>query len=220
MALEKLKITPLDQNGNPLLRESFKVQFNPNSYSILKTVQWSGSPQRSLNAPALTFGGGGSRTLTLNLFYDVTEPSKDKPVDDVREETNKMVGLTRIQRGLEHPPGVLVDWGSAPPTNSDFPFIGVVTQLTQAFKLFSSDGKPIRADLTVVFTEFLYPEKDQKKTDPEFTTRLVKRGDSLSGIAAASYRDPSLWRILAEANNLDDPRRIPVGLRLSIPKRV
>jgi hypothetical protein len=222
MALEKLNITPLDQGGNKLLAQSFNVQFNPNSYSVSKSVTWSGSPDRTLNAPPLTFNGGGSRVLTLNLFFDVTEPVNGKPVSDVREETGKIVALSRIRRGLDRPPVVVVAWGGDPPdaANSDFPFTGVVTQLTQTFKLFSSEGQPLRADMTVVFTEFLDPEKDRKQTDPEFTTRLFKRGDSLSGIAAANYRDPGLWRIIAEANNLDDPRHIPVGLRLSIPKRL
>jgi hypothetical protein len=218
VALEKIKITPLDQNGNPVEGKAFMVLFNPNTYSITKSVTWSGSSDRTLNAPPLTFGGGQSRQLTLNLFYDVTEPINGKSIKDVREETNKMVALTRIQRGLDRPPAVVVTWGAAPPTNSDFPFTGVVNQLTQAFKLFTSDGKPVRADLTVSFTEFLDPEKDQRQNDPEFTTRLVKRGDTVSSIAAETYRDPRLWRIIAEANNLDDPRQLPIGLRLAIPK--
>jgi len=218
VALEKIKITPLDKDGNPVEGKAFKVLFNPNAYTITKSVTWSGSSDRTLNAPPLTFGGGGSRQLTLNLFYDVTETVNGKVVKDVREETNKMVALTRIQKGLDRPPAVVVSWGAAPPTNSDFPFTGVVHQLTQAFKLFTSDGKPVRADLTVSFTEYLEPKKDLLQTDPEFTTRLVKRGDTVSSIAAEAYQDPALWRIIAEANELDDPRQLQIGLRLAIPK--
>jgi len=218
VALEKIKITPLDKDGNPVEGKAFKVLFNPNAYTITKSVTWSGSSDRTLNAPPLTFGGGGSRQLTLNLFYDVTESVNGKVVKDVREETNKMVALSRIQKGLDRPPAVVVSWGAAPPTNSDFPFTGVVHQLTQAFKLFTSDGKPVRADLTVSFTEYLEPKKDLLQTDPEFTTRLVKRGDTVSSIAAEAYQDPALWRIIAEANELDDPRQLQIGLRLAIPK--
>src|ERR1700749_4563293 len=94
---EKLKITPLPPSK---LRE-FTVMFNPNSYSVEKSVSWetssgggAGETQRKFNAPALTFGGGGSRTLTLELFYDVTE-SADR-VKDVRKETGRLVALTRI----------------------------------------------------------------------------------------------------------------------------
>lgn len=222
MALEKLKIKPLP----PSQLGEIVVLFNPNTYSITKSVTWSATPssternaqtERKKNAPTLTFGGGGSRQLTLELFFDVTEPIDEQQITDVREKTNQVVALTRIERDLGRPPACEISWGSAP-TGSDFPFIGVVGQLTQRFTLFRADGKPVRATLTIAFTEFLDPEKDQRETDPEFTTRLVKRGDSLSNIAAEIYRDPTLWRLIAEANDLDDPRHLPIGLRLNIPK--
>jgi len=222
MALEKLKIKPLP----PSKLKEIPVLFNPNTYSITKSVTWSSTPsstggnaqtERKKNAPTLTFGGGGSRQLTLDLFFDVTEPIDDVQVADVREKTNQVVALTRIERDLDRPPVCEVSWGNAP-IGSDVPFTGGVNQLTQRFTLFRSDGSPVRANLTVVFTEFLDPEDDQRETDPEFTTRLVKRGDSLSSIAAEVYRDPTLWRLIAETNDLDDPRNLPVGLRLSIPK--
>ena len=80
---EKLKITPLP----PSKLKEIAVMFNPNSYSIEKSVSWdssggasAGATQRKFNAPALTFGGGGSRTLSLELFYDVTE-SGDRSKD-------------------------------------------------------------------------------------------------------------------------------------------
>lgn len=220
MALEKLKIKPL----SPSNLKEVTVLFNPNSYSITKSVTWSppqtsagraSRTQRKVNAPTLTFGGGGSRQLTLELFFDVTESIK---IDDVRKETNKIVELTRIERHLDRPPACEISWGDDAPTGSDFPFTGVVTNLTQRFTLFRSDGKPVRANLTVVFIEFLDPKKDQRQTDPEFTTHIVKRGDTLSSIAGEVYRDPTLWRIIAESNGLDDPRRLKIGQTLTIPK--
>lgn len=224
MALEKLRIRPLSPSKLP----EIVALFNPNAYAITKAVTWSAPPssseqtgqtERKKNAPTLTFGGGGSRLLTLELFFDVTEPIDDETIDDVRERTNEILQLTRIERDLDRPPACEIAWGDAP-TGSDFPFTGVVSQLTQRFTLFRSDGTPVRANLTVVFTEFLDPEKDLRETDPEFRTRLVKRGDSLSRIAAEVYRDAGLWRVIAEANDLDDPRRLPIGLRLDIPKLV
>lgn len=222
MKLAKLEIQPLPKE----MFEKISVLFNPNSYSIVKPVTWSQTQtstepnarnERKKNAPSLTFGGGGSRQLTLELFFDVTEPIDDKKIVDVREKTNLISKLTRINRDLGQPPVCEISWGTAP-IGSDFPFLGVVTNLTQHFTLFRADGTPVRANMTVAFTEYLDPEKDQKDTDPEFTTRLVKRSDSLSTIAAEVYRDPTLWRPIAEANDLDDPRQLPIGLRLAIPK--
>jgi hypothetical protein len=219
MALAKLEITPLNENRVKNEARRFRVLFNPTSYSITSSVTWAPQGSRKLNAPPLTYGGGASRTLTLDLFYDVTEPIDGRWIDDVRQETNKVVALARKEPPpLDRPPTVAIEWGAAPLTGSDFPFFGVISGLTQNFTLFKPDGRPVRANLNVTFTEFIAPEVDQRKLDPEFTTRIVKRGDTLSGIAAEMYGDPALWRAIALANRLDDPRRLQIGQPLQIPK--
>ncbi|NEO57749.1 MAG: LysM peptidoglycan-binding domain-containing protein [Okeania sp. SIO3B5] len=227
--LTKLTITPLEKQGeqyNRLLNKAISVQFNPEAYSISKSVNW-GPPEsssgqgtnteRQVNAPTVEFKGGGSRQLTLELFFDVTEAVNG---EDVRQETNKIVTLTRIERDEAHPRVCEVSWGEAP-VGSDFPFIGVITSLTQNFTLFKGNGKPLRANLSVSFLEFLAPLVDKRQTDPELTTRIIKRGDTLSSIAAQVYRNPKLWRIIAEANQLDDPRNLEmqIGRTLTIPKQ-
>ncbi|MFB2875392.1 CIS tube protein [Floridanema aerugineum] len=220
--VEKLEIKP--DSGLKLI----KVSFNPNSFSITKAVSWnsvdnSGSQnskaQELLNAPGLRFGGGECRELTFNeLFFDVTEPIDGVKIADVREKTNDIVELTRIQRSTKRPPVCEVSWGNAP-SGSDFPFKGVVTNLTQTFTLFKRDGTPVRATLSITFKEYLKPLDDQRQTDPELTTHVVKRGDTLSSIAAQLYGDPKRWRIIAEANSLDDPRYLKIGSFLSIPEQ-
>jgi len=211
MSLEKLKIIPQP----PSRLGEIEVLFNPTAYSISKSVTWNppensnggqqSKTQRALNAPILTFGGGDSRQLTLELMFDVTEPINGNIIEDVRQETNKILALTRIER-LEppRPPTCLVFWGNSPP-NSDFPFKGVVSSLTQNFTLFKSNGQPVRANLAVTFTEFLDPQDDKRQTDPELTTRIITPGDTLSSIAAEVYRDPRRWRL-------------KIGQRLKIPK--
>lgn len=230
---QKLTIVPQP----PSKLGPIEVQFNPTTYSITKPVSWGPlqlpsnasaaeqkahtATQRTLNAPEMAFGGGGARTLTLELFFDVTEPTvrKGKTVTDVRDITNEFVKLTRIQRDAQppQPPVCQILWGK-PLDNEKFPFIGVVTNLVQNFLLFKSDGTPVRARLTIAFSEWIDKEKDLKQTDPEQTTRIVKRGDSLGSIAAEVYGDPALWRVIAEANDLDNPRRLETGRSLIVPK--
>jgi Contractile injection system tube protein/LysM domain len=223
--MEKLTITPFSKQGQLLEAEKIIVGFNPNSYSITKNVRWnppensatgSTSATRLTDAPTLDFGGGESRQLSLELFFDITEP--DKRQTDVRQETDRIVRLTQINRNLEpkRPPTVKVAWGNA--TTADFPFVGVISNLTQRFTLFKGTGEALRATLNVTFTEFLDPQKNLRQTDPELTTRVVKRGDTLANIAAEVYRDAALWRLIAEANGLDDPRGLEIGRRLTIPK--
>lgn len=235
MELAKLTIKP----ESPSKLKEIEVLFNPASYSISKSVAWrpprtggissnvslatndEEQPRRGLNAPQVAFGGGAARQLALELFYDTTLPIEGmehiEPMSDVRNETKKISELSRIERDQLEPPICVISWG-ATLTNSDFPFKGVLTNLTQRFTLFASSGVPLRASLTVAFREHLPPEEDKRTTDPVFTTRIIKAGDSLSSIAAEIYRDPKRWRIIAEENSIDDPRRLNIGQMLSIPK--
>jgi nucleoid-associated protein YgaU len=52
------------------------------------------------------------------------------------------------------------------------------------------------------------------------TIYVVRSGDNLSRIARAYYNDPGLWRLIYDANRRtigDDPGRLRVGMRLTIP---
>jgi Contractile injection system tube protein/LysM domain len=212
--LAKLTIKP--DGGQDIL-----VLFNPNSYTISKSVTWnadqaSGGKNHTkieLNAPPLKFGGGGSRQLSMELFFDVTE----QPGKDVRDDTDQIAGLTRIGRGRKDPPPCTVVWGAPRTPKGDFPFRGVVSSLTQKFTLFNSNGTPIRATLNVTFTEFLKPEDDKLQTDPDYTVHVIKRGDTLSNVAAKMYGDPARWRAIAERNDIDNPIHLEIGRRLGIP---
>jgi nucleoid-associated protein YgaU len=206
------------------------VAFNPNKYTINKGISWTvpggkaseGSAEQTnstQNAQPLTFSGGQSRSISLDLLFDSTEATTDRD-RDVRNQIKRIVGLGRIIRDLKppRPPVCEISWGPAPQKGSDFPFTGVLAKLNETFTLFADNGTPLRVNLTLEFTEWLDPKADALQNDPEFTTRLCKRGDSLSSIAAETYSDPTQWRVIAEANALDDPRNIPIGMRLNIPK--
>ena len=46
----------------------------------------------------------------------------------------------------------------------------------------------------------------------------VGEGETLSGIAGRLYGDARLWRPLALANRIENPRVLPVGLALRVPQ--
>ena len=69
--------------------------------------------------------------------------------------------------------------------------------------------KGVLESLTITYVMF----------SPDFDkTFVVRRGDTLSGIAGQVFRDPSRWREIARANDVVDPRRIRPGDALRIPK--
>ena len=223
--MEKLEITPIDLRNKLMVDQSFKVQFNPNSYSISKSLQWAekySTPKR--NAPRLVFRTGNGRTLSMELFFDVTEPIDRngfrEPVDDVRVLTSRIVALTRIiDKGNEvfEPPVVRLHWGGAPPELSDFPFIGVVQSLDQSFTLFSDIGRPLRATLKLSFRESSDPEQDPLLNIQSSKKQKLLRGVSLARLAAAQYGDPKQWRKIASGNKIENPLKLDIGGYIKLP---
>ena len=48
-------------------------------------------------------------------------------------------------------------------------------------------------------------------------SHVTRSGDTLAGLAARYYRKPGEWRAIADANDIEDPRRLEVGRFLAIP---
>lgn len=90
------------------------------------------------------------------------------------------------------------------------------------YVLFSPDGVPLRAKLSVTLKEYrpaAVQFRESPTLSPDFDKSfVVRRGDTLSGIAGQIYRDPARWREIARANGIVDPRRIRPGDALRLPK--
>ncbi len=105
-------------------------------------------------------------------------------------------------------------WGS------QVAIVAVVKSVSAKFTMFRADGAPIRAVCTLSLEEVPTEAQGQNPTSGARTatrTRRVGAGDTLASIAFAEYDDAALWRALADANDIDDPLRVPEGTVLSIP---
>lgn len=58
----------------------------------------------------------------------------------------------------------------------------------------------------------------QGDTEELLTTYQVKKGDTLYNISRAFYNTPDNYKIIMEANDIDDPTKIQIGQNLKIPK--
>jgi len=143
-------------------------------------------------------------------------------VKDVRKETSKIYALTKINGETHAPPRCSLIW-----KERLFSFgwkatsTCIVESVNEEFNLFSPTGVPLRAKLNVTFREYLTIE-DQLKETPRHSPdrlklRVLGRGKTLSHLAWEEYDDPGEWRLIAEANNLDNPRLIAPGTSLEVP---
>jgi nucleoid-associated protein YgaU len=101
-------------------------------------------------------------------------------------------------------------------------FVGVLESLNITYVLFTPEGVPLRAKLSTALKEFrpaAVQVKERPTASPDFDkTWVVRRGDTLSGIAGAVYRDSSKWRDIATNNGIVDPRRLSPGRVLALPR--
>lgn len=187
------------------------LRFNPTEYQIQKANTFAEIPIPGLETPPIQFIRGASEKLTAELLVDTSDT-----LEDVREKyVNKLRDLMRLNTDLHAPPIVRFTWDTEV-------FKGVVDSLNITYTLFTPDGVPVRAKLNLTLKEYRPVEvqvRESPTSSPNFDkTYVVRRGDTLSGIAGAAYRDVTVWRAIAEANNIQDPRRLEPGTVLNLPR--
>jgi nucleoid-associated protein YgaU len=188
-----------------------EVLFNPAEYSLEKGNQFASTPLPGLSNPVLSFVNGDADVLTMELFFDTYTL---KGGSDVRDETVKISRLLEIDPELHAPPPVRFAWGP-------LTFRAIIERLTQRFTMFREDGVPVRATLNVTFKEYKTVleqlDKDPFQSSDWSKWRVVAEGDRLSLMAAIEYGDPAVWRVIADANDIENPRLIEPGLQLRLP---
>jgi len=218
------------------------AHFNPSELRYSREIGWDVQPVGNLlplgGAHRLAFHTTRPQTLAIDLFFDTYEgapetgaggfaraqrsPSNElstvagpPSAVDVSTYTNQVARLGTIWPELHRPPRCELWWGQYCLLR------GVLTSLSEQYTFFLADGTPVRAVLSCTFTEAI--DATQRSILPELHSadiprqRVVRKGDSLASIALEVYDDASLWRHIATANKIDDPRRIQPGLVLLIP---
>jgi hypothetical protein len=185
------------------------VMFNPPEYQLQVTNQFAEVGIPGLGSSLLQFVRGNARTLTMELFFDTTHLGID-----VRAYTGLVLNLTSLNSETHAPPRLLFIWGS-------LIFPCVLESVTQTFDFFNTLGMPLRARLNVTLKGHDTLEEllgsHQLLSADRTKQWIFRKGDTLQKIAAQEYGDPSKWRPIAQANNIDNPLTIPVGRALKIP---
>lgn len=219
MALEKLEI---EVEG---IFQPIKVLFNPEQIQISREG-WSQQNGQFV-------GKNNPATLTVNLFFDTTLPAstsfltnlvsdalpslvdgliKYRP-EDVRNYTQPIYNLTR-KKGKDRPAFCKLTWGRGNVLLGR----GFLKSVSKSLTHFLEDGTPVRALLNCTFEEVLDPELEIRIQNPiDDPVRTVKRGETLSSMAMEEFNDPALWRLIADANQMDNPRRLVPGQQLTVP---
>lgn len=225
--LNKAKFKVFKQDGSS---EQITVQFNPNSLSFEKPVHTAEITIPGLDSPLKQFVRGGTETASVELFFDTTEGGTGAGATSVTTLTDAFYGLVKIDPQTHAAPVCSFIWGEKFPgdrlperygNQRRTEFSCVVTSVKQDFKLFSPEGTPLRAVLTLKLEEYvpLQRQIEQLNLQSADHTRshVLEQGESLALVSWQYLHDARDWRHIATANGIDDPRRIAPGQTLTVP---
>jgi nucleoid-associated protein YgaU len=202
-----------------------EAQYNPAELSLGKSLQFAEIGIPGLDMPVVQFVRGQTETLSLELFFDTTEAGTP-----VTRRTDAVYQLAKIDGATHAPPICEVSWGG------DFPgahlsgrwtrqgrqkFACVVESVRQRFTLFSEQGVPLRAVLSVTLREYktlaTQIETIGFLSADHTRSHVVQERDTLSRIAWEAYDDPAAWRTIADHNRIADPLDLEPGRVLELP---
>ncbi|MBV9759632.1 MAG: hypothetical protein JO340_03620 [Acidobacteriaceae bacterium] len=218
--MQLAKLTFITEDGS----QTIQALYNPEKYSVNKSVQYAEIGIPGLDEPVLQFIRGQNEKVTLDLFFDTTEQGMADSVADVRTLTLSVYNLLIVDTETHAPPRFSIEWGAG------YSLFGqgftsqlcVLESMNEEFTLFAPTGEPLRAKLTVTIRMAASVElqfKENPRHSPDRTTMVtVSRGQRISDIAYQQYGDPTQWRPIADANpSIGNPRFLTAGTILTIP---
>jgi nucleoid-associated protein YgaU len=213
--LEKAKITIL---AGSKAGQVIEVLFNPTEYSFDRSNSFKTTAVPGLGSPLIQFINGEADQLSMELFLDDYTDPKEKQLNTIKKSVEDrlkdLAGLLNIDRDLHAPPPVRFSWGP-------LEFTGVIDKLGRKISLFQPDGTPARARVSVSFKEYRTIQEQiitpRRESADKSKRRVIIGQESLWSLAAKEYDDPHQWKLIAEGNDLDDPREITPGQWLVLP---
>jgi hypothetical protein len=203
----------LNIDGGPTL----ECYFNPTEYSVSKSNDWKYKSVTGTSFSPPEFGGGQPRQIELSLLFDQTFPPFTMPV---RESTAALLDMMEVPSGKTGgsptavPPFVTFEWGR-------LVFKGACVSLSVTYKLFEPNGDPLRADVKLTLKQAEPAQQGQNPTTRAaagYGVHRVRDGDTLPSISYQAYGDATKWRLIAEANGVDNPLHLRRGRTLSLPR--
>lgn len=228
--MAQLTFQKVDLGGNNI-GDPMIVAYAPSELTFTKAVQFADVAIPGLEQPIVQFVRGNAETLNMDLFFDSTDAGTGAEAVAVTDTVEAFHKLVAIKGELHTPPLVRVSWGEAFPgtamgeaETAGENFTAVVLSVARRFTLFSPDGKPLRAVVTLALKQYATVAEQVAAINYQSAdhTRLhvVAEGETLPLIAHDAYTDARRWRVIAEHNGLRNVRDLNPGDVLELPPLV
>ena len=211
--LEKLLIkaySEADYSGAAVAE--FKVDFNPQEYGQVYDVDYERQQGEGSTGSPVVFRKIKPQEYRFKLMFDGTGTCGEKV--EVYDRIQEFFSVTGYDGEIHRPRYLKLLWGKLESKC-------VLLKADITYKLFYSDGRPLRAIMDATFSENV---DDSTRTaeandqSPDLMRRVtVKDGDTLPLLCYRAYGDISHYLEVADVNGLDDFRHLQAGQQLVFP---
>jgi len=230
--LTKVEVIGYGQSDKSAKIGQMKLQVNPNSithgHSVNLKDNLSSGDNKKQTQQAVGTSGVPTQLSTvenekINFKFTLDATGTIKGCEDVLEAIREFKMITYQYNGKSHDtPYVELVWDEVFDTSlTSNGSIFRLTSLSIEYKLFKPSGKPLRAELTVAFSEYNELKmlaKEANRNSPDMThMRLVKLGDNLPAMCKEVYGDARYYLDIAKYNKLNSIFNISPGQKLYFP---
>jgi len=206
--LELLRITAYtDENfQNAFKAKPYTVMINPESLKWDRSVEYNEKQAPDSSSPSQKYKSTPAEKLNFDIIIDCVGIVDSKRTD-MNAEIELLESVVYSYNGDIHRPNfVKVQWGK------NIVFKGVLKSFDTTYTLFKPDGSPLRAKVSLGFTEYISPDqvaKEDKEESPDVTHLIaVQEGDNLPGLCQKVWNDNSFYIQVAEYNQLNKFRNL------------
>ena len=224
---KKLTFQRIDAEANPY-GDPLSVMFNPTDLTFARAAVFADLAIPGIALPISQFIRGDAETLNIELTFDSTEDGMGEGATGVTPLVHAFHQFVQIEGARHATPLVRVSWGSDFPGNAYAndaapagSFDARVLSVGRKFTLFSPEGTPLRATVSMALKEYIPLALQLAKINlqsPDHTrAHVVQQGETLPLIAHDAYGDAAGWRVIADYNRLSDVREVSPGTVLMLP---
>ena len=228
--LTKLKIKAYrdEKFSDEVAQGEFKTLLNPENYTFKYKIEQNKDQPAGTSSSASKFDKILPQDLALDFVFDrsgvITDygaagTEDDKTYKDegggIIHDIEQFKKVIFEYNGDKHKPNYLViTWGT-------LLFKGSLTEMDITFRLFKSDGTPLRATAKAKFKGFVEDNLRvamENNSSPDLThIRTVKDGDTLPLMSFRIYGDSIYYLAVAKANRLTNFRKLTTGQQIYFP---
>jgi hypothetical protein len=214
--LTKLKIEAFKDIECSQFIRAFEVMFNPTTYSQKYEIDYENEQGAGTTGNTQKFGSIKPKDYSFEFVIDGTGASAE-PVDVSEVLDDFLTTAAKMDGDIHRPPFLKLSWG-------DLIATCVLKSADISYTLFNPDGKPLRVKINASFSENIPDEQrvaEEGKNSPDLThVRTVNEGDYLSLMSDVIYKDFSFYYQIAQANELNNFRKLKTGSSLKFPPLV